>query len=124
MQPAGRDSNDPEVSIYFLIFSFSGCAAVLPTSSADLCLWDSQRVSTQVESHTRNFPSDLGIMVTPSSLLPSDLRRLEGSNLLGIFAAAKEQWIMSFSALGLEDLPWLALQHRPWQMNWSTSLPQ
>ena len=61
-------------------------------------------------------------MVTPSGLLPSDLSRTEGSNLLGIFTAAKERLIMSFSALGLEDLPWLALQHRPWRLNWSTSL--
>ena len=98
-----------------LVFSVSACAAAPSASLAVAWRWKSQKVSTQVASHTKNLPFDQGTMVTPSGQLPSALYKPDGSSLLGMFADANERWMTLFRIWWCEALPWLDLQLKPWR---------
>ena len=109
---------------YFLVLSSSACAAAPPSSVAALRQCDRQKVSTHVASHIRYFPCSQGTMVITAEHFPSARCNPEGSSREGIFAAARACWMILFTVLGHDSLPWLNRQLRPCLKNWSTSLPQ
>ena len=109
---------------YFLVLSSSACATAPSGSVAALRQCDWQKVSTHVASHTRCFPCSQGAIVIPSGRFPSAQCNPEGSSREGIFAPVRACWMILFTVLWRDSLPWLDWHLRPCLKNWSTSLPQ
>ena len=89
--PAGRPWHFSLPRVY-------AAAATIPGFWVAKALYDSAKVSTHVVSQTINRPDVQGTSVTPSGLLPSDLKRPIGSNLEGTLAAVQLHLMRSFTA--------------------------
>jgi len=85
-------------SCRYLAVFLSAAASAAPPDDADVTgRYDCATVSVTVTSQVTLLPFCQGMRVSPSGLLPSDLRRPDGSLAAGMLAADSDRQMRSFS---------------------------